>query len=311
MIYDSVVCVSPHHYSIALIAIRSLLFFSETRKVFVITAKNNFQHFEELIKEEIQIILLDEDLVISDVNILDIKTYLKSKVSNPLRAGWYFQQFLKMSACYIDDIADYYLIWDSDTVLFKSLDFIDNDGRVLINPKTEHHQPYFNLINKLLGINKKVNFSFISEHLMIKKKYMQNLIEYIQEHFPNKKSWVFSIMDLIAVSELNGGFSEYETYGNFIHTNFPKSYKLRPIKSLRHGTKYCGLSPNKFDIYSLSKKYIIVSFESHMSFNRRKVWIYKKIFRMIYLIDSKVHILTENFSNNFKTANYLCQDNYN
>lgn len=81
-----------------------------------------------------------------------------------------------MSICNLSDMAYHYLIWDSDTVLLQPLIFFDQDEKVPVNPKTEYHKPYFELIKKVLSIEKQVDFSFISEHLMINKSYMNELI---------------------------------------------------------------------------------------------------------------------------------------
>jgi len=56
-----------------------------------------------------------------------------------------------MAICNYSDMADHYLIWDSDTILLKSLLFFDKEKRVLINPETEYHEPYFILIKKSSG----------------------------------------------------------------------------------------------------------------------------------------------------------------
>ncbi|HON58913.1 MAG TPA: DUF6492 family protein [Smithella sp.] len=173
ILYDAVMCVSLPHRDMALKAIRSLQVFAAPRKIFVITARQNFAFFQSKLDSHFPLCLLDEDRVIQDITLRVLQDYFARRIGDIRRAGWYFQQFLKMSACNLPDLADHYLIWDSDTVLLQPLTFFGHDGIVLINPKTEHHSPYFTTMQKLLGIGKQVSFSFISEHLMIKKQYMK------------------------------------------------------------------------------------------------------------------------------------------
>lgn len=254
-------CVSSKHKDIALKAIRSLYLFSQSRKIFVITSLNNFTFFENRLETRLPVYLLDEDQLIENINLRVIQNIFDQRIGSHQRSGWYFQQFLKMYICNLSDVADHYLIWDSDTILLRAVDFFDKDGRVLVNPTTQYHQPYFNLITKILGIKKQVIFSFISEHFMIRKTYMKELIS----NFTTRDtSWVELILNSIDNQDLRrSGFSEYETYGNFIALNYKNSFNCRPIKSTRNGAKYYGKNPNKYDIFSLMQAcYMFATFEA-------------------------------------------------
>ena len=93
------------------------------------------------------------------------------------RAGWYLQQFLKMSYSFICEDA-YYLIWDADTIPVREIQMFDEDGVPFFDVKEEYHRPYFTTLNKIFNnrIKKSNPYSYISDHIVIKTEYMRNLI---------------------------------------------------------------------------------------------------------------------------------------
>jgi hypothetical protein len=286
VIYDAVLCVSSKHKQIALRAIRSLHVFTRPRKIFVITSTKNFAFFEDHFEAQAPILLLDEDKLIDNVDLRFIKSELRKRSASHKRAGWYYQQFLKMAACNLSEVADHYLIWDSDTILLQPLDFFDGNGRVLINPKTEDHRPYFNLMAKAVGVKKQVDFSFISEHFMINTMQMKHLISSIEQRSPGNALWAKKILDAIDNKDLQqSGFSEYETYGNFIAQNYKESFRCRPIKSTRNGAKIYGRIPNRYDLFSLMQAgYAFATFESWHSATGTQLATNKTISRLRHLV---------------------------
>lgn len=60
-----------------------------------------------------------------------------------------------------------YLIWDADTLPISHLEF-DDDGRLLFTRKKEYHAEYFITIERLLGLQRVITFSFIAEHMRLK-----------------------------------------------------------------------------------------------------------------------------------------------
>ena len=80
--------------------------------------------------------------------------YVKKKIpfDNQYRAGWYLQQLLKIQAILNDgEINSRILIWDSDTIPLKNLNFFIED-KVIFFTGTEHHIPYFDTIKKIVEI---------------------------------------------------------------------------------------------------------------------------------------------------------------
>jgi len=309
MIYDSVLCVSSRHKDIALKAIRSLHLFTQSRKIFIITSRQNFTFFENMLEARFPVYLLDEDEIIENINLRVLQEYFTRRIGTSLRAGWYFQQFLKMSVCNLSDVADHYLIWDSDTVLLQPLIFFDQDVRVLVNPKTEYHQPYFELIKKALGIEKQIGFSFISEHFMINKSYMNELVCNFMTRSSSEISWVELILNSIDdVHLFISGFSEFETYGNFVALKYKDSFKCRSLKSTRYGTMHYGMNPNKYDIFNLMLAgYAFASFEVWQSASKKRIAANKAISGIIYMSCLFLHRLTNRYSERLSASAELCR----
>ena len=271
--YDAVLPVAMRNNKIAEQAIRSLALFSEAKTFYLITERNNFRRFEELRAEGFPIILLDQDTLIPTVDLQSIKHFLAKKGANPERAGWYFQQFLKMAVCDLSAISEHYLIWDSDTIMLQPIQFFSPEGTVFIKSRLETHDPYIETYRNLLKRGPQVDFSFIAEHFMVKRAFMKELISAITNQPPSNHLWVWKIMNAIDQAHLShAGFSEFETYGNFVSSHYPESITCRPLPSWRFGSTDFGLSPNKYDLFSLSRRYSYVSFE---------FWTYGKFHRIV------------------------------
>ncbi len=204
----------------------------------------------------------ENDLI--DVNkVRKLMTKIDPKSSH--RSGWYVQQFLKMQYCKICK-DEYYLIWDSDTIPLKNIDmFNDSNGKPFFDVKTEYHEPYFATMKKIFpNLGKKYDFSFISEHMLIKTYLMSDLIDKIQD---NKNidgdTWYEKIINSINPADLrHSGFSEFETYGTFVQEYHPKVYEIRQWHSLRgEENKYNFEKLSDAEIKKLAESYDAISFE--------------------------------------------------
>jgi len=259
-VFDSVIAVGPNHLSISLKTIRSLLLFSRARKIFIFSSSTTLDNLKSQLESSSRLEYVDENVVIEGFSLSSLRDFFIQKKSSPLRAGWYYQQFLKMAASKLPRVADFYLIWDSDTVMLTEIDFFSSSGAVLVNPAKEHHPPYFECMNKLLNLSKKVPCSFIAEHFMVSKKIMGNMIDLIQLKSPESQLWPLHIMNNVNLDDLpRSGFSEFETYGNFLTEYYLESYSFRPLKSSRGGTIRFGFGVNSsvlFKLMTLSFDYI-------------------------------------------------------
>jgi hypothetical protein len=309
MIFDSVLCVAPQHRDISLRAIQSLNLFAQPRRIYIVTARSNFLFFEKALGTCLPIHLLDEDEILDGLTLRNMQEYFIRRIGWSDRAGWYFKQFLNMSMAGIPDMADYYLVWDSDTVLLQPLTFFGPDGRVLVNPKTKIHKPYFDLIRKILGVEKQVDFSFISEHFMVNTGYMKELVAAITHQTSGKMAWFELILNAVEDQELFGsGFAEYETYGSYIAYKHSDSFQCRPLKSIRNGAKRYGTSPSKYDFFNLMMAgYAFATFEIWETPSAIRIAVSKFFSRLLYHLCSFLCLLTSRYCYRLTAAAALCR----
>ena len=214
------------------------------------------------------ILFIPEDSLIQKRKINEFLRKMKSITT--IRDGWYEQQFLKMAYSRICK-NEYYLLWDSDTIPIKNIQMFEN-ARPFFDMKTEHHKPYFELINRLMEGLKFANRSYISEHMMIKAEFMKNLLSEIEMNSKLKgKSFWEKILFAINIQHINkSGFSEFETYGSYVDTRYPDFYVRRIWQSKRDAKAFYGspINLNEIDINWLSQDYQALTFEKRHSFKK-------------------------------------------
>jgi hypothetical protein len=203
------------------------------------------QFLSKEITEDDKCIILDENCLVEGLSLDIIQDRFKELNRTLSRAGWYFQQFLKMAFAlseYCD--TNYYLSWDSDTIPLRKINFFDEKGIPYFTMKTEHHDPYFVAIERLLRITKTNSRSYIAENMMFNKSIMIDLINTIQSNSHlTGKTWFEKIIYALEPESVSPmGFSEFETYGNYCMTYYPYHYIERTLPSLRAG----GLIQGRF-----------------------------------------------------------------
>jgi hypothetical protein len=239
----------------------------------VIISKNN----PKIINENISTIFINEEQLIQRENLISI--FNKLGINETGRVNWYLQQFLKMSYSRICK-NEYYLLWDSDTIPIRHINMFDN-GHPLFDMKDEHHSPYFVTLQRLIPNLYFSKQSYISEHMIIKTEYMNNLLEQIENNniISGKYFWEKILMSIDLNELTKSGFSEFEAYGNFVDTKFPRFYKHRNWSSKRDMSKYFGSikNLNKQDFNWLSKDYYSITFEKWEIFENYNLNFVKNI----------------------------------
>lgn len=113
---------------------------------------------------------------------------------------------------------------------------------------------------------------------------MQEVIKNISPNSQTPKDWVINTLSTISIDELAySGFSEYETYGNYIAYKYPHSIQSRIIHSMRNGTVYYGFLPDKYILFFLlNSQYTTVTFEKekYKSSKIVKRHLYLKIYSL-------------------------------
>lgn len=153
--------------------------------------------------------------------------------------------------------------------------------------KTEYHTPYFETISRILpGITKAINKSFISEHMVIRREYMLEMIHEIESSSSLEGSdFQERIFNALGADKLSRtGFSEYETYGNFTLIRHPGSYIIRDWHSLRTQLRFYDESSSirPEEIIWLATKYDAISIEKWQKPTKLARLAKSKTFRAIF-----------------------------
>lgn len=137
------------------------------------------------------------------------------------RAGWIFQQLIKLNADNFVKTANF-LVWDADTTLTKPQSY-SRSGLFVINHSDEFHRPYFQIYRKLMGEPARSKVSFVSHQMIWSKKILIRLKSHIERHC--KDHWYNAIVDSLDPNEASS-FSEYELYGNYLNNHYPAAFML-------------------------------------------------------------------------------------
>jgi hypothetical protein len=210
-------------------------------------------------------LVIPEDEVLPEWSLARVRAEMPR---HPQMAGWYLQQFLKLSFGSYAGVPRY-VIWDADTVMLSPINFTEG-GVTLMNTAREHHQEYFETFAKLFGRQAPLRRSLISQYMLIETQVVDEMRREIEGRF--SKDWIAAILSLLPGKSLCE-FSEYETYGNFFAVSRPERLKLRRMKWFRRGAEVIrDLALGDFDtIREKFAGYAYVAFERHheVSFLRR------------------------------------------
>lgn len=183
------------------------------KNIFIVSEKESALDY---ILEKYSCTFIDEE------TILPIKkTDISYNIDGTDRSGWLYQQLLKLSGDKITQ-QDYFLVLDSDTVFTRPKVFL-HGGKTIFDHSEECHTPYYIVYYNIMKRQKQSSLSFITHYMLFNKKYLQEMKAYIEEQ--NKTSWLDAIIQNVDYDSLSG-FSEYETYGNYMYA-FHKSKMKR------------------------------------------------------------------------------------
>jgi len=138
------------------------------------------------------------------------KSDIDYRVGTLDRAGWMYQQFLKLSGD-IFCTQENYLVLDSDTLLVRPQVF-ERDGKFIFNFSDEYHLPYFEVYERLLGYPASCPVSLTSHHILVNIHKLGQLKADLEAR--NGLVWYDAIMNGIDKSEPSG-HSDYDTYGQY------------------------------------------------------------------------------------------------
>lgn len=237
------------------------------KTVYVIANTKN----KDWIKKIHGAVFYDESQVITGLNIESVKSKIFQLTGSEKYAGWYLQQFLKMAWAY-RATGENYLAIDADTSILNPVDYITDDGKYFLTIKVEYHKPYFDTVKKLFNEIERIEAgSFIAEQMIFDCRYMKELIERIEQNYSSSTKKFFEIiLETINKEDIcKGGFSEFETYGNYITQKYPDDVVLRKLRTFRQGSDILGANPSPNLIDWASKDFDIVSFENYEIVGKR------------------------------------------
>jgi len=178
------------------------------------------------------------------------------------RSGWLYQQLLKLGSGSITG-SRYFLVLDADTVLIKPHRFREN-GRQVFYCRDWSQPEYFVTYRRLMGRKASRPRSFVTHYMMFDKTKLNALKSAVESRHGTR--WYYAILRSINRTK-QFGFSEYETYGNFVYSRSPGSVKLKSALNKDLSGSPSRLSGRTWRL--LARRYRSVSFHKRHIYVRR------------------------------------------
>ncbi|MFD1956106.1 DUF6492 family protein [Paenibacillus thailandensis] len=178
------------------------------------------------------------------------------------RSGWLFQQLLKLSG---DKLcrARHFLVIDADTVFIRPHTFLKGEKTVFYT--REWSQPeYFRAYARLMGSCASAPRSFVTHYMLFEKEKLAELKRHIEAR--HRMGWHEAVLKCIDRTS-KFGFSEYETYGNFLYSRYPGSVKLRKALNRAMSASVDRMTPDRYK--TLAARYRSVSFHERKGYVRK------------------------------------------
>lgn len=265
--YNLIIVSAPNHFDMVN-RYKDLYFkYLPIKKIIVIGSIKGKKLFEDDSRVE----LLDEETLYAGLGMLQVRKLVEAQGGHMTRSNWYFQQFLKMAYSYCCE-DEYYIVWDADTVPLRPIELFYGD-KPLFSFCNDYRKDYFDTLETLFHgeVKKQKKESFIVEHMVIKTSYMREMIETIESDKTLKGTYFYEkiISSINRESIKTTGFSEFETYANYILTKHHNSYGLRRLEAFRFGLIITGDRLDDSMIKWLAKSKDTISFEH---FCRPSMW---------------------------------------
>lgn len=215
-----------------------------------------------LLPKDERIVFVDENTLCPGLTLAAVKEVIYRRIYTDKRAGWYFQQFLKLAYARICE-GPAYISWDADTIPLRPIPYQNAAGQYLFTLKEEHHAPYFDTIRALFGLEKQCPESFIAENMIFDAALVRGMLAEIEanEALEGGPFWE-RILNAIDKEQLAGSaFSEFETFGSYVTARHPGRYATRRLATLRSGKNILGETPSPELLAWAGESYDTVSIE--------------------------------------------------
>ncbi|MDR9855773.1 DUF6492 family protein [Paenibacillus sp. VCA1] len=177
------------------------------------------------------------------------------------RSGWLYQQLLKLGGNTLGS-SEHYLVIDADTVLIRPHVF-KVGNKTVFYCRNWSQDEYFKTYKKLMGKSRSSRSSFVTHYMLFNKSKVKQLKRAIESK--HRSSWYSAIMKSMNKSK-QFAFSEFETYGNFLHSSEPEKMILKPANNKSLHSSFSQLSPSK--LASLAKSYRSISFHQRKGYRK-------------------------------------------
>lgn len=215
-----------------------------------------------LLPKDERIVFQDENALFPGLTLAAVKETIYRRIYTDKRAGWYFQQFLKLAYARVC-VDEAYITWDADTIPLRPIPYQNEAGQYLFTLKQEYNPPYFDTIRTLFGIEKQLPESFIAENMIFDTALVRQMLGEIEANaaLPGGAFWE-KILYAIAPGQLAGtAFSEFETFGSYVTARHPGRYATRRLETLRSGKNILGAAPTPEMLAWAGQSYDTVSIE--------------------------------------------------
>ncbi|MED5016472.1 DUF6492 family protein [Paenibacillus chibensis] len=177
------------------------------------------------------------------------------------RSGWLYQQLLKLGGDKVSS-SKHYLVIDADTVLIRPHVFKVGNKTVFYCRNWSQNE-YFKTYKKLMGRNRSSRSSFVTHYMLFNTSKVKQLKQAIESK--HNSSWYSAIMKSMNKSK-QFAFSEFETYGNFLHATDSTQMILKPANNKSLHSSMSQISPSKMS--TLTQKYRSISFHQRKEYRK-------------------------------------------
>lgn len=150
--------------------------------------------------------------------------------------GWFYQQLLKLGASEgIDDLSEWYVVWDSDLLPVDTWPLILEEKHSFA--LLQHNQwgnahivhKWAEWIRSVLGVEPVTDQegTFIPHHMWFKQEHLASFKQQVQNYFQSDDSWLLLMMRSANKFET---FSEYWCYSSWVAAKAPGDLAFHPYE---------------------------------------------------------------------------------
>lgn len=191
------------------------------------------------------------------------KDDIKNRSSRTERAGWVYQQLLKLNGDRICK-ARFFLVVDADTVFIQPHRFRIG-GKTVMYCRNWSRDEYFNCYRRLMKEEKAAKVSFVTHYMLFERAKLAEMKRHIESLHGCK--WYTAILRSIDRTK-PFSFSEYETYGNFLYTRYRNALLLKNNRNIGLQTSPKLLSGER--LAALRASYRSLSFHKRAVYKRNE-----------------------------------------